>query len=170
MRYRRLMDPAIQGAVWGRNPEWSKLFKKHRTTPGEFAALVGNISCTVTSARLDKRLDVDGLAAKAQQRVEDLVDQIEQVDRVPRSAQTRESSFTRTKAVIRLGQAVALWEFAEMLRQVPAENRVLVRRYSKSLKPLLAAAGSKDPIVELRAWIAEQDEVQQATHVQDAAN
>lgn len=152
MRFRALMDPKIQGAVWQRNPEWAKLFQRHKISSGEFAALVGSISCAVTSVRIEKRLDVDGLVAKAQQRVEKLVDKIERIDRLPQSAKTKEIKFGRTHAVVQLGQSVALWEFAETLKLVPAENRALVRRYSKSLKPLLVANGTIDPLVELKEW------------------
>jgi hypothetical protein len=63
----------------------------------------------------------------------------------------------RTRSVIQLGRAVALLEFAELVRDVPPESAAVVRRYSRQLKPLLPASIKDELLAELKNLALDRD-------------
>lgn len=161
-RFRKLYDPRRQGTVWGHDAGWSKVLAQEGVSPARFAALVECVSCAVTRIRLDTRTDVDLLARRALARTEDLVARMDRIDQLPLAQRTGDSSYERTQAAIQLGRTVALLEFAELLKQVPAESRSLVRKYAPQLKPILSTAAATDPFAELQEWESQTGGIQPA--------
>lgn len=162
-RFRKFFDPRRQGAVWARDDEWRQLLSRNRLTPAQFAALMRNVSCAITRVRLQSRFDVDRLVTQARAQVEDLVARLDRVDRFPANLISPEMAYERTQASLQLGPAVALLEFAELVKQVPAESQANVRRYSPQLQPLLAVFDRGDPFAELQKWDAEREGIQPAS-------
>lgn len=150
-RLQELFDANRQGRVWANDETWGRALAQHETSGPEFAALVRSVSCAVMRVRLNARVDIDRLVANARAEVKDLVSTMEAIDDIPRAERSRQDGFIRAQSAIRLGRAVALREFSEMIHQVPAENCALVRQYKSQLKPLLPAGGSNDLLSELQA-------------------
>ena len=100
--------------------------------------------------RLDARVDVDKLVAQARRQVDETARTMDEIDRLPPEERSREASALRTRSVIHLGRAVALLEFAELVKKVPPENSAVVRRYSRQLKPLLPASINEELLAELQ--------------------
>lgn len=161
-RFQKLFDPRRQGAAWARDEAWMRVLADQHQRPAQFAALMRNVSCAVTRVRLQSRLDVDQLVARAKRQIDDLVAQMDRVDRLPSGQIRQEQVIERAQAAIKLGRAVALLEFAELVKQVPAESQVSVRRYSAELSPLLAASGKADPFAELQS--TPQNDIQPASY------
>lgn len=151
-RFHWLFDANRQGEAWQRDEAWARSFEQQKITASEFAALVRSISCAVTRVRLDgRKVDVPRLLINARAEVEDLVRTMDAIDAVPVAEQTRHDATIRAQSSLRLARAVALREFAELVGQVPPENRDLVRRYSKQIKPLLPSEDPEGLLSELQA-------------------
>lgn len=149
-RFRKLFNPEQQGALWSRDDEWKTVLKTQNLTPGEFAALVKRVSCGIMRVRLEARIDIDQLQANARAEVKELTRRIEGIDEVPPEKRTREATFYRTQSAIHLSKAVALQEFAELVRQVPSDSSTVIRRYSRQLKALLPSGGQEELLAELQ--------------------
>ena len=100
--------------------------------------------------RLEARVDLGRLVAQARRQVDQIVRTMDGIDDIPPAERTREAATRRARSVIRLGQAVALLEFAERVRLVPVESAVVVRRYSRKLKPLLPSGANDELLAELK--------------------
>jgi hypothetical protein len=147
---RRLFDVERQGKIWQRDSEWKQALTGSRISPSRFAALVRDVSLAIMRVRLEARVDLGKLVDRARRQVDHAVGIIEEIDDVRVEARTREAVALRTRNVIRLGQSVALLEFAELVRQVPPDSAATVRRYSRKLKPLLPASINDELLVELK--------------------
>jgi hypothetical protein len=147
---RRLFDIQRQGAIWERDTQWSRALAGSQISPARFAALVRDVSLAIMRVRLDARVDVARLVRQGQSQVDGAVRTIEEIDEVPPADRTAEATALRTRSVMRLGRAVALLEFAELVRDVPAESAAAVRRYSPKLKPLLPASLNEELLAELK--------------------
>ena len=149
-RFRRQFDPRRQGGIWARDAAWVKSLTEAQMHPVQFAALTGRISCALTRLRLQNRLDLDRLVAQARTHVATLVERMDRIDRLPVQQRTADDQIERTEAALRLNRAVALLEFAELVKQVPAESQEVVHKYSAQLMPLLGVASQGDPFAELQ--------------------
>ncbi len=147
---RQLFDVERQGKIWERDTEWSQVLKGNRTSPVRFAALVRDVSLAIMRVRLEARVDLGRLVAQARRQVDQTVRTMDEIDEIPSTERTREANTLRARSVIRLGQAVALLEFAERVRQVPPESAAVVRRYSRKLKPLLPSGANDELLTELK--------------------
>jgi hypothetical protein len=147
---RQLFDVERQGAIWQRDLDWSQALADAQFSGTRFAALVRDVGLAVMRVRLEARVDVDKLVSQARRQVDETVRTIEEIDRVPRPKRSREAAALRTRSVIHLGRSVALLEFAELVKKVPPESAVVVRRYSRQLKPLLPASINEELLVELQ--------------------
>jgi len=151
-RFHWLFDANRQGEVWQRDEAWARSFEQQQITAPEFAALVRSISCAVMRVRLDgRKVDVPQLLVNARAEVEDLIKTMDAIDAVPVAEQTRHDATIRAQSSLRLARAVALREFSELVGQVPPENRELVRKYSKQIKPLLPPDDPDGLLSELQA-------------------
>jgi hypothetical protein len=150
-RLQELFDANRQGRVWASDEEWARALSQHETSGPEFAALVRSVSCAIMRVRLNARVNIDRLVANARAEVKDLVSTMEAIDDSPRAERSRQDGFIRAQSAIRLGRAVALREFSEMIKQVPQENCALVRQYKSQLKPLLPSGGANELLSELQA-------------------
>jgi hypothetical protein len=147
---RRLFDIERQGGIWKRDTQWSRILAGNQISAERFAALVRDVSLAIMRVRLEARVDVETLANQGRGQVDRAVRTIDEIDEVPLADRTREATALRTRSVIRLGRAVALLEFAELVRDVPAESAAVVRRYSQKLKPLLPASLNEELLAELK--------------------
>jgi hypothetical protein len=147
---RRLFDIQRQGAIWKRDTQWARVLSGSQIAPEQFAALVRDVSLAIMRVRLEARVDVAQLVRQGRAQVERAVRTIDEIDEVPLAERTAEATTLRTRCVMRLGRAVALLEFAELVRDVPAENAAVVRRYSQKLKPLLPASLNEELLAELK--------------------
>ena len=147
---RQLFDAERQGKVWARDTDWAQALKGSGTAPTRFAMLVRDVSLAIMRVRLEARVDLGRLVAQARRQVEQTVRTMEEIDENPAAERTSEASTLRARSVIRLGQAVALLEFAERVRQVPPESAAVVRRYSRQLKPLLPPGANDELLAELK--------------------
>jgi hypothetical protein len=86
-----------------------------------------------------------------------------EIDRQTAPSTLRTAAFDRTQAAIRLQSAVALLEFAELLKSVPKESQLVVRQFSRDLKPLLPDTPWSDPFAELDKWEQQESDIQPAT-------
>ncbi len=145
----KLFDVERQGAIWQRDSFWSRALAEHELPPFRFAALVRDVSLAIMRVRLEARLDLAQLVTRARQQVEQTVRLMDEIDQVAPDERTREATAQRTRSVIRLGRAVALLEFAELVRQVPPESAAVIRQYSRQLKPLLPSSIKDELLVEL---------------------
>ena len=158
----RLFDTERQGAIWERDTQWSEALASQKISAERFAALVRKVSLAIMRVRLDARVDVDQLVAQARRQVAKTVRLLDEIDAVPHGDRTRESTALRTNSVERLGKAVALFEFAEMVRKVPSDSSAIVRKYSRKLKTLLPPHANDELLAELkelatpRAGVAQQ--------------
>jgi hypothetical protein len=146
----RLFDAERQGKIWQRDTEWKQALAGSNISPRQFAALVRDVSLAIMRVRLEARVDLGQLVARAGRQVDHAVGIIEEIDEVPAEARTRAAVALRTRSVIRLGQSVALREFAEFIRRVPPDSAAAVRRYSRQLKPLLPASINDELLAELK--------------------
>jgi len=89
--------------------------------------------------RLDARVDVDQLVVEARRQVDKTIHLLDEIDAVPSDDRTRESRALRGKSAERLGKAVALLEFAEMVRKNPSREH---RRRSQVQPETQSAAPS----------------------------
>ena len=164
-QFRRLFNDRRQGAVWERDRRWARALAGRNVSPVEFAGLVRHVSCAIMRVRLEARVDIDDLVAQARRQYDDALRRMIETEGVPAGERSRSSTFSRTQSVIRLGRAVALLEFAEMVRQVPEESCEVVRRFSKEIKPLLPAGSHEELLGELEKLVNDSDgEVQQAVY------
>jgi hypothetical protein len=147
IRLRRMFDAQRQGDAWAQDADWSQAFSRHRISGPEFAALVRSISCAVMRVRL-KKIDVNRLVTNARAEVKDIVSTMDAIDDIPQAEWTTQDGYIRAQSALRLSRAVALREFAEMLKQVPPENCALVRKYSSQIKPLLPSGGGMDDLLQ----------------------
>ncbi|MGE5195179.1 MAG: hypothetical protein ACM3U2_22020, partial [Deltaproteobacteria bacterium] len=162
-----LFDVERQGKIWDRDTEWSQALKASRISPARFATLVRDVSLAIMRVRLEARVDLARLVEQARRQVDETVRIMDEIDEIPPEDRTREASTLRARSVIRLGRAVALVEFAELVQQVPAESAAVVRRYSPKLKPLLPRGGSDELLAELKKLAtAPEGGVQPAGHEQ----
>ena len=158
---RQLFDVERQGKIWARDSEWSQALKGSRTSPDRFAALVRDVSLAIMRVRLEARVDLGRLVAQARLQVDQIVRTMDGIDNIPPAERTREAATRRARSVIRLGQAVALLEFAERVRLVPVESAVVVRRYSRKLKPLLPSGANDELLAELKKLATTPEEAVQ---------
>lgn len=164
-QFRRLFDVERQGAIWARDKQWSSALARQKIPPARFAALVRDVSLGVMRVRLEARVDLAQLGAQSRRRVERIVRNMNEIDVLPSGERTREAKVLRNVLATRLGQTIALVEFAELLRKVPPESAAVVRRYSRQLKPLLPASINNELLAELKALaIAPADEIEQVGH------
>jgi hypothetical protein len=147
---RELFDVKRQGKLWERDTEWSRALKGSGISPARFAALVRDVSLAIMRVRLEARVDLGRLVAQARRQVDQTVRIMDEVDAIPAGERTREADTRRARSMIRLGQSVALLEFAERVREVPVESAAAVRRYSKKLKPLLPSGVNDELLTELK--------------------
>jgi len=147
---RQLFDVERQGKIWERDTEWAQVLKGSGTAPTRFATLARDVSLAIMRVRLEARVDLGRLVARARRQVDQTVRTMEEIDEIPAAERTSEASTLRARSVIRLGQAVALLEFAERVRQVPPESAAVVRRYSRQLKPLLPPGVNDELLAELK--------------------
>jgi hypothetical protein len=147
----QLFDVERQGAIWQRDPDWSQALTDAGISGTRFAALVRDVGLAVMRVRLDARVDVNKLVAQARRQVDETVRTIDEIDRLPKAARSLEAVALRTRSAIHLGRSVALLEFAELVKNVPPESAVVVRRYSRQLKPLLPASINEELLVELQS-------------------
>lgn len=150
-QFRKSFDAERQGGVWAKDRVWANLLHEQRIAPAEFASLVTNVSCAIARVRLESRANLSELRQFVESEIQDLSRSMDQLDRIPRHRLTKSQIMTRTQAAIRLGHAVALQEFVQILDQVPVENCTLVRHYADQLRPLLASQNT-DPLPDLDAW------------------
>jgi hypothetical protein len=136
-QFHNVFDVERQGAAWEEDEKWSRALDRQNVSSVEFAGLVRSISCSVMSVRLKARIDMGRLQENARTEVEEIIATMDAIDDVPPGARSKQDEFIRSQSALRLARAVALQEFAEMVRQVPEENCTLVRKYSAKLKPLL---------------------------------
>lgn len=149
-QFERLFDVERQGAIWQRDGDWSRSLAGRKISPQRFAALVRDVSLAIMRVRLEARVNLDQLVAQARLEVGRAERVMNQIDEVPPQKRTREAASLRTRLAIQLGRSVALLEFAEMIREVPAESAAVVRRYSRELKPLLPPSINEDLLAELK--------------------
>jgi hypothetical protein len=147
---RRLFDAARQGAIWERDRQWSQALISQKLSGDRFAALVRKVSLAIMRVRLDARVDVDQLVVEARKQVDRAKRLLDEIDAVPRDDRTRESTALRAKSAERLGKAVALLEFAEMVRKISPESTAVVRKYSQKLKVLLPPHANDELLAELK--------------------
>lgn len=147
---RRLFDVTRQGKIWERDRQWSKALVNQKISAERFAALVRKVSLAIMRVRLDARVDIDQLVVQARKQVTRTTRLLDEIDAVPTDDRTRESIALRAKSVERLGKAVALLEFAEMVRKVPPESAAIVRKYSPKLKALLPPHANDELLAELK--------------------
>jgi hypothetical protein len=147
---RRLFNIARQGGIWKRDTRWSQALAASQISAEQFAALVRDVSLAIMRVRLEARVNVEALVKQARGQVDRAVRTIDEIDEVPLPDRTREATALRTRSVMRLGRAVALLEFAELVRDVPSESAAVVRRYSPKLKPLLPANLNDELLAELK--------------------
>jgi hypothetical protein len=147
---RRLFNVERQGKIWKRDTEWSQALAGSQISAERFAALVRDVSLAIMRVRLEARVDVETLVKQARGQVDRAVRTIDEIDEVPLADRTREATALRTRSVMRLGRAVALLEFAELVRDVPSTSAAVVRRYSQKLKPLLPASLNDELLAELK--------------------
>jgi hypothetical protein len=168
-QFRRLFDVERQGRIWSRDPAWSEVLSRNNVSAVEFAALARSVSCAIMRVRLDSRVDMARLVANSRAEVDDLVGTMNAIDDIPEAERTRHDAFIRGQSALRLARAVALLEFAEMVKRVPAENCKLVRQYSKRLKPLVPQTGTEELLAELQQMgAARSGTVTPAGHETDA--
>jgi hypothetical protein len=146
----RLFNIERQGGIWKRDTQWSRALAGSQISAQRFAALVRDVSLAIMRVRLEARVNVETLVKQARGQVDRAVRTIDEIDEVPFADRTREATALRTRSVIRLGRAVALLEFAELVRDVPTESAAVVRRYSLKLKPLLPASLNDELLAELK--------------------
>ncbi len=147
---RRLFNMEREGGIWKRDTQWSRALAGSQISPERFAALVRDVSLAIMRVRLEARVNVEMLVRQARGQVDRAVRTIDQIDEVPPADRTREAAALRTRSVIGLGRAVALLEFAELVRAVPEDSAAVVRRYSQKLKPLLPASLNEELLAELK--------------------
>jgi hypothetical protein len=147
---RRLFDATRQGAIWERDKQWSQALAGQKISAEQFAALVRKVSLAIMRVRLDARVDVDQLVVQARRQVEKSMRLLDEFDAVPADDRTRESNDVRAETAERLGKAVALLEFAEMVKEVPPESKAVVRKYSSKLKALLPPHANDELLAELK--------------------
>lgn len=147
----RVFDAERQAGIWSRDERWSQAFTKEKILPQDFAALVLRVSCAVMRVRVDARVDIDRVIANARAEVSEITATMNAIDQIPATEQTPQDDFIRGQSALRLARLVALVEFAEMVRQVPSEDRALIRKYAAQLKPLLPTGTNDDLLVELQA-------------------
>lgn len=154
---RRLFDVERQGSIWRRDTQWSRAMARSKIAPDRFAALVRDVSLAIMRVRLESRIDVARLVTEARRQVDRAVRTMDEIDQVPLHERTQEAVTLRTRNVIQLGRAVALLEFAELIRNVPPESAAVVRRYSSQLKPLLPASIKDELLAELKNLAVNRD-------------
>jgi hypothetical protein len=160
---RQLFDVERQGSIWQRDTEWAQALAENKISPNRFAALVRDVSLAIMRVRLEARVDLDRLVSRARRQVDRAITTMNEIDEVPGDERTEEATTQRTRSVIQLGRSVALLEFAEQVRQVPPGSAVVVRKYSRQLKPLLPAGVNDDLLAELKQLATAPDKsVQQA--------
>jgi hypothetical protein len=147
---RRLFNIERQGGIWKRDTQWSRALAGSQISPERFAALVRDVSLAIMRVRLEARVNVETLVKQARGQVDRAIRTIDEIDEVPPADRTREATALRTRSVMGLGRAVALLEFAELVRAVPEESAAVVRRYSQKLKPLLPASLNEELLAELK--------------------
>lgn len=147
---RRLFDAKRQGAIWERDDQWSQALASHKISAEQFAALVRRVSLAVMRVRLDARVDVDKLVVQARRQVEQAKRTIDDIDEDATQDRASDSDELRADAVERLGKAVALLEFAEMVKKVHPDSAAMVRKFSGKLKPLLPAHANDELLAELK--------------------
>lgn len=166
-QFRRLFDAERQGAIWKRDTDWSHALQGRKISPQRFAALVREVSLAVMRVRLEARVDLDQLVTQARREVSRTERIMNQIDGIPANERTREAASLRTRSVVQLGRAVALLEFAELIRQVPPENAKIIRRYSRELKPLLPASINEELLTELKKLASGRPSVEQAGYEEE---
>ena len=147
---RRLFDAARQGAIWERDRQWSQALVSQKFSAEKFAALVRKVSLAIMRVRLDARVDVDRLVVEARKQVDKTMRLLDEIDAVPADDRTAESIELRAKLAERLGKAVALLEFAEMVRKTHPDSAAVVRKYSQKLKALLPPHANDELLAELK--------------------
>ena len=147
---KRLFDAARQGAIWERDTQWSRALASQKISAEQFAALVRKVSLAIMRVRLEARVDVDQLVVQARRQVDQTVRLLDEIDAVPPGDRTRESNSLRTNSAERLGKAVALREFAEMVCKVSPDSAAVVRKYSRKLKALLPPHANDELLAELK--------------------
>jgi hypothetical protein len=160
---RRLFDTQRQGIIWENDPQWSQAAASQKISATRFAGLVRRVSLAIMRVRLQARVDVDQLVVQARRQVEKTVRLLDEIDAVSPRDRTRESQALRTEEVERLGKAVALLEFAEMVRRVSPESATVVRKYSRKLKPLLPAHANEELLAELKDLATQRNGAAQQT-------
>ena len=146
----RLFDAARQGALWERETQWSQALAGQKMSAERFAALVRKVSLAIMRVRLDARVDVDQLVVEARRQVERNMRLVDEIDATSADDRPSETNDLRANYVERLGKAVALLEFAEMVKKVPPESKAVVRKYSNKLKPLLPPHANDELLAELK--------------------
>jgi hypothetical protein len=159
---KRLFDATRQGAIWDRDKQWSLALASQKISADRFASLVRKVSLAIMRVRLEARVDIDQLIVEARRQVSRTVRLLDEIDAVPSGDRTRESAVLRANLASRLGKAVALHEFAEMVRKVPADSSAVVRKFSHKLKPLLPPHANEELLAELKSLATPRGAAQQA--------
>ena len=154
----RLFDARRQGAIWESDEQWSQALASQKLSAERFATLVRKVSLSIMRVRLEARVDIDEVVVQARQQVDENVRLLDEIDAVPRRKRTREFKVRRMETAERLGKAVALLEFAEMVRTVHSDNASLVRKYSRKLKPLIPPHANDELLAELKALATPRDD------------
>ena len=147
---KRLFDAGRQGALWEQDQQWTQALVSQKISAKRFAALVRKVSLAIMRVRLDARVDVEQLVVQAKRQVDRSVRVLDEIDALPAADRTRESNALRANSVEKLGKAVALFEFAEMVRKVPAGSSAIICKYSPKLKPLLPPHANDELLAELK--------------------
>jgi hypothetical protein len=145
----QVYDAERQGAAWENDPHWQKALEAQHISGTRFASFARQVTLAVLRIRLEARGDLGQLLHAAHQDFRRAHQTLETLDAIPRTRQTAETRRQRAQAALELGRSVALLEIAEMLRDVPDESLTLVRRFSRKLKPHLAANANEDLLAEL---------------------
>ena len=136
-QFHHVFDVERQAEVWNDDEQWSRAFERQNVSSVEFAGLVRSISCSVMRVRLNARVDIARLLENARTEVDEIIATMDSIDGLTLEDRTKQDEFIRSQSALRLARAIALLEFAEMVRQVPDANCTIVRDYSKQLRPLL---------------------------------
>ncbi|MGQ0635248.1 MAG: hypothetical protein ACT4QC_11605 [Planctomycetaceae bacterium] len=168
-RFRAVFDTRRQGDAWQRDRLWAQAFKRRRVSGADFAGLVRRVSCAIMRVRIDSRVDIERVIQMARSEVADLADTMNAIDETSESEKTSQDGFIRGQSALRLARLAALLEFAEMVRDVPAENCAVVRRFASQLKPLVPEGSHDQLLAELQALVQPPTaDVVPAGHLDDA--
>lgn len=137
VRFEKQFDVKRQGQIWKQNRGIRQASAKEGRSTAELAGMMTTLSTAICRAQLDDPQELVRLEKKGRVEIEGLKKKLDRLDQARSKGMTAAMSRQRTELSMRLSRTVALVEYLKVLRRVPEENIVLVRRYHNQLGMLV---------------------------------